>query len=186
MKASSIRLLCVFLLSASFFAACKTYDSDENLVRQTPEKNQNAMIENIGENQSPAKDDPEELQKYIKIPFETEEALWKIEPVVKNQTDDRTAPGPTDTKLIAVLKFKSADAQKIVEQAEKYKPATETSMNVESWFPPELVAKSQESADETIKGSVYSPQDFVQAPYLNGSLTRIAGTDYFVLELFTM
>ncbi len=185
MKASFVKLFCAFMVSAFFFAACKNYDNDSNVVRQAQNENQNSRIANIGENKSQAKDDAEELGKLINLQYETEEALWKIEPMVKNQNNDRV-PGPTDTKLIAVLKFKPADAQKIVEQAQNYKPAAETSISVEDWFPPELVAKSQESGDETIKGNVYAPNDFAQQPYQNGTLTRIAGTDYFVLELFTM
>ncbi|MGI9056277.1 MAG: hypothetical protein ACR2F2_10810 [Pyrinomonadaceae bacterium] len=183
MKSPYTKLLCAFFVSAFFFAACKTYDNDSNVVRQMPNENQNAKIKDIGENQSQAKDDAEELGKLIKIPYETEEALWKIENAAKipNANHGETAP-----KLIAVLKFKSADAQKIVEQAANYKPATETSISVENWFPPELVAKSQESGDETIKGTVYAPNDFAQSPYSNGTLTRIAETDYFVLELFSM
>lgn len=182
MKPSNIKLLCAFFVSAFFFFACKTYDNDSNVVRQMPNENQNAKIKGIGENQSQAKDDAEELSKLIKIPYETEEALWKIEEnaIVPNTNQEETAP-----KLIAVLKFKSADAQKIVEQAEKYKPTAETSISVENWFPPELVAKSQESGDETIKGNVYAPNDFAQTPYEHGTLTHITGTDYFVLELFT-
>ncbi|CAN5651236.1 hypothetical protein BH20ACI4_BH20ACI4_33970 [soil metagenome] len=183
MKSPYTKLLSAFFVSAFVFAACKTYDNDSNVVRQMPNENQNAKIKDIGENQSQAKDDAEELSKLIKIPYETEEALWKIEDTAKipNANHGETAP-----KLIAVLKFKSADAQKIVEQAANYKPATETSISVENWFPPELVAKSQESGDETIKGTVYAPNDFAQSPYSNGTLTRIAETDYFVLELFSM
>jgi hypothetical protein len=182
MKASAIKFLCAFLVSAFFFAACKTYDSDSNVVRQIPNQNQNAKIKDIGENQSQAQDDAEELSKHIKIPYETEEALWKIEDNAKipNANHGETAP-----KLIAVLKFKSEDARKIIEQAEKHKPATETSVSVENWFPPELIAKSQESGDETIRGIVYAPNDFTQSPYERGTLTRIADTDYFVLELIT-
>lgn len=182
MKASVIKFLCAFLLCACFLANCKTYDNDSNIVRQKQDNtNQSEKIESIGENQSQAKDDAEELGKHIKIPYETEEALWKIEDKAKipNANHGETAP-----KLIAVLKFKSADAQKIVEQAANYKPPTETSVSVENWFPPELIAKSQESGDETIKGTVYAPNDFAQSPYEHGSLTRIAETDYFVLELF--
>lgn len=181
MKASSTKLLCVILVSAYFFAGCKTYDNDSNVIRQTTDENQNAKIKDIGENQSPAKDDAEELGKLIKIPYETEEALWKIE---QNAKLPNSNSGDTATKLIAVLKFKSADAQKIAEQAAQYKPAAEVSINVENWFPPELIAKSQESGDETIKGNRYAPNDFAQPPYQNGSLTHISGTDYFVLELF--
>lgn len=185
MKPLAIKLLCACLVSAFFFAACKTYDNDSNVVRQMPNDNtnQSEKIESIGENQSQAKDDAEELGKIIKIPYETEEALWKTEPAGKDQNHNRV-PEPPDSKLIAVLKFKPEDAQKIVEQAAKYKPATENSISIENWFPPELTAKSQESGDQTIKGNAYAPNDFAQSPYLNGSLTHITGTNYFVLELF--
>ena len=81
MKASSIKLLCAVLVSAYFFAGCKTYDNDSNVIRQTTNENQNAKIKDIGENQSPAKDDAEELGKLIKIPYETEEAIWKLKPI---------------------------------------------------------------------------------------------------------
>jgi len=184
MKASSIKLLCAFLVSAFFFADCKTYDSDSNVVRQMSNENQNSKIANIGGDQNQAKDNAEELSQFIKISFETEEVVWKLEPLGKNPNGERS-PGPTDAKLTAVLKFKPEDAQKIVEQAATYKPPTETSINVENWFPPELVAKSQESGDETIKGIVYAPNDFAQTPYQNGTLTRIADTNYFILELVT-
>lgn len=181
MKTSTIKLFCAFFVSAFFFAACKVYDNTNANLQTADVNNQNAKIESIGKNQSQAKDDAEELSKHIKIPYETEEALWKMEEAAKipNANHGETAP-----KLIAVLKFKSSDAQKIVEQAANYRPATETSVSVENWFPPELIAKSQESGDETIKGIVYAPNDFAQSPYENGNLTRIAETDYFVLELF--
>lgn len=183
MKSSFVKLFGAFLVSAFFFLACKTYDNDSNVVRQMSNENQNSKISNIGENQSQAKDDAEELGKIIKLPFEPEEALWKTEAAAKipNGKDGETAP-----KLIAVLKFKSEDAQKIVERSANYKPSTSTSVSAENWFPPELVAKSQESGDETIKGNTYEPNDFAQSPYENGSLTRIAETDYFVLELFDL
>jgi hypothetical protein len=183
MKASAIKLLCAFLVSAFFFAACKMYDNDSNIVRQVTEENQNAKIKDICKNQSQAKDDAEELSKHIKIPYETEEALWKIEDGAKIPNANH---GETASKLIAVLKFKTEDVRKVVEQAEKYKPATETSVSVENWFPPELIAKSQESGDETIKGIIYAPNDFAQPPYEHGTLTRISGTDYFILEFFAM
>ncbi len=180
MKASFVKFFCVFFVSATFFFGCKNYDNDSNVVRQVSNENQNSKIENIGEDQSPAKDDAEELGKLIKIPFDTEEALWKIEDSAKISNANN---GETVQKLVAVLKFKSEDTQKIVEQAVNYKPATETSLNAESWFPPELIAKSQQSGNETIKGTIYAPNDFAQTPYQNGTLTRISGTDYFVLEL---
>lgn len=184
MKSSAIKFSGAFLICAFFFLACKNYDNDSNVVRQMSNENQNSKIANIGDGQNQAKDNEEELAQFIKIPFETEEAIYKIEPLGKNPNSER-APGPTDSKLTAVLKFKPEDTQKVIEQAKAYKQPTEISLNVENWYPPELVAKSQESGDETIKGNVYAPNDFTQPPYLNGSLTHIAGTDYFILELIT-
>ena len=181
MKTSSKLLLCAVLASAYFFVGCKTYDNDSNVIRQITNENQNEKIKDIGENQSQAKDDAEELSKLIKIPYETEEALWKIEDNAKipNGKHGETAP-----KLIAVLKFKSADAQKIVEQAANYKPPTEISINVENWFPPELIAKSQESGDETIKGTVYEPNDFAQPPYERGTSNAHRGNGLFCSGTF--
>lgn len=184
MTSSFAKFSGAFLICAFFFLSCKTYDNDSNVVRQMPNENQNSKIANIGEDQNEAKDNAEELAQLIKIPFETEEAIFKIEPLGNNPNSDR-APGPTDSKLTAVLKFKPEDAQKIIEQAKTYKQPTENSISAENWFPPELVAKSQESGDESIKGEAYAPNDFAQTPYLNGTLTHITGTDYFVLELIT-
>lgn len=184
MKFSPIKFSGAFLICAFFFLACKTYDNDSNVVRQSQSENQNSKIANVGNDQNPARDNEEELSQFIRIPFETEEALYKIEPLGKNPNSERV-PGPTDNKLTAILKFKSEDTQKVIEQAKTYKQPTENSISAENWFPPELVAKSQESGDESIKGNVYAPNDFAQSPYLNGSLTHITGTDYFVLELVT-
>ena len=184
MKPLSITILCAVFVSAFFFVGCKTYDNDSNVVRQMQNENQNSKIANIGDDQNEAKDNEAELLQFIRIPFETEEAIYKIEPLEKNPNSER-APGPTDSKLIAVIKFKPEDAQKVLEQAKTYKQPIENSLNVENWYPPELVAKSQESGDESVKGEVYAPNDFTQTPYLNGTLTHITGTDYFVLELIT-
>lgn len=184
MKSSAIKFSGAFLICAFFFLSCKTYDNDSNVVRQIQNENQNSKIANIGDDQNEAKDDAVELGKLINLQYETIEAIYKTEPLGKNPNSERS-PGPTDTKLTAVLRFKPEDTQKIIEQAKAHKQPTENSLNVENWYPPELVAKSQESGDESVKGNVYAPNDFTQSPYLNGSLTHIVGTDYFVLELIT-
>ncbi|MDQ3042529.1 MAG: hypothetical protein M3R11_09180, partial [Acidobacteriota bacterium] len=73
----------------------------------------------------------------------------------------------------------------IVASAERYKTPAPADIDAEDWFPPELVAKSQESGDASLKGIGYAANDFLQPPYSNGRLTRINDTDYFVLELFS-
>lgn len=122
-----------------------------------------------------ARDDVEELGKLIKLPFAPEETTYK-----ENAAIDRE---PGKKKLTAVLLFSADAADQIVANAEKYHAPAPLDVDAESWFPPELVAKSQETGDESLKGISFSAQDFVQPPYANGRLTRITGTNYFVLEL---
>lgn len=136
-------------------------------------------------NSNSVKDDIEELEMTIKMPVHPEEAVWREESLAKTGDNSRISPpAPTDKKLIAVLRFLKADADKLAAQAEKHRPVLNEKINVESWFPAELIAQSQTSGDETVSGKSYAANDFLQTPYSDGKLTRIEGTDYFVLELF--
>lgn len=143
--------------------------------------------EKVNNNASVVKDDVAELSRIINLPFEPDEtsSVWR-EIVLNPQSNSDRVPGPTDVKLIAVLKFKPEDAVEIVKKAETYKPSVPVSLDAENWFPAELIAKSQASGDETIKGNSYAANDFLKSPYTDGKLTRIVDTDYFVLELFAL
>ena len=118
----------------------------------------------------------------IRLPFPPEDVDFREDALGKTNND--RVSGPSDKKLAAVLLFKKEDADKIVAQAEKYKAPTPETINTESWFPNELTAQSQTSGDKSLKGLSYAANDFYNAPYSDGKLTRIEGTDYFVLELF--
>ncbi len=83
------------------------------------------------------------------------------------------------------MKFTTEQADEIVKRAETYKAPVAVQMEAEEWFPPELIAQSGASGDDTIKGNSYAANDFVKTPYTGGKLTRIVNTDYFVLELIT-
>ena len=111
----------------------------------------------------------EELGMLINMPFETEDAVWRSDPDQK--------------KITAVLRFSSEDARKLTEQAEKQRKPTSAVIGSESWFPAELVAQSDQSGDDSLKGISYAADDFYQAPYTDGRIIRIENTDYFVLEL---
>ena len=50
-------------------------------------------------------------------------------------------------------------------------------------LPPELIAQSQGSGDEILKGKSYAANEFFSESYKNGKITRINDTDYFILEL---
>ena len=88
--------------------------------------------------------------------------------------------------MTAVLHYLPEDTPKLIALTEKHKPAEAVELEVESWFPAELIAQSQTSGNETIKGNAYAANDFLQSPYSTGRITHISGTDYFVLELSTM
>jgi hypothetical protein len=121
------------------------------------------------ESANATKTNVEELGMLINMPIETEEAVWRNEPGQK--------------RIIAVLRFSPNDAQRFVEQAEKIRKPTNASIGTESWFPAELIAQSDQSGDDTLKGISYAADDFYQAPYTQGRIVRIENTDYFVLEL---
>lgn len=154
----------VFFLGVFLLAACsKIENANRTESSQTNQSNDAQAI----------KDDVEELGKIVKLPLEPEEATYREE----NQS------APNEKKLTAVLKFSAADAAQIAVQAEKYKPAAAAEIEAEDWFPAELVAQSQLSGDETLKGFEFAANDFFQPPYENGKLTRVGETDFFVLEL---
>ncbi|MBS1792511.1 MAG: hypothetical protein JSS81_01585 [Acidobacteria bacterium] len=165
------------LLPALIFTACSSSAPgvNANAANRTAANANTAKANDL-------KDDVDELEMTVKLPFHPEEAVWREEPLGKA---DGRVPGPTDRKLTAVLRFLKDDSVKVVAQAEKYKTGTPEIVNTESWFPAELIAKSQMSGDGTLKGLSYPANDFFNPPYTAGRITRIEGTDFFVLELNT-
>jgi hypothetical protein len=176
---NTIPKILLALVFAALLTACTATDSE----------NANAAAPNTAAQKNEAdanltKDDVDEFETMVKLPFHPEEALWREEPLGKKDGDQRV-PGPTDKKLTAVVKFTREHAEKITEQAARQKPGAPVTMNAENWFPAELIALTQMSGDETLKGTTYAAADFYQPPYLDGKLTRIENSNYFVLELFS-
>ncbi|MDQ3063304.1 MAG: hypothetical protein M3R14_10685 [Acidobacteriota bacterium] len=169
MKISQAKLILSLALSIFLLNACAGNET----------ANTNSLASNVNsKTEVVAKDDIEELGKIIKLAFVPEEATYS-----EINLNDRNSV-PNQKKLVAVLKFSAENANQIVAQAEKYNPPAPADIDAENWFPPELVAKSQETGDEFLKGAAYAANDFLQSPYINGRLTRINDTNYFVLELF--
>ena len=131
--------------------------------QNTATANSNAANSNV------AKTNVEELGMLINVPYESEEAFWKEDAAHK--------------KLIAVLRFGQPEANRLIADAEKIRPAQQTSIPSQSWFPPELIAQGDVSGDDTLNGKAYAANAFFQDPYNDGRITRIEDTDYFVLEL---
>lgn len=111
----------------------------------------------------------EELGMFVNIPYEAEESVWKTDASGK--------------KLIAVLRFSAADCDKLVADSTKFRKPEDVSVQSESWFPDELIAQGDLSGDDTLKGVSYGANAFFQDAFREGSVVRVIGTNYFVLEM---
>lgn len=116
-------------------------------------------------------DNAEELAALVKLPFEPEEVAWK-----------ETTAGNI-RKLLAVLKFTPEDSRKVAERAAKVKPGETVAIASERWFPAELVSQGELNGDDTIAAMAYSAEEFYLPPYVEGRLSHIQNTDFFILEL---
>lgn len=181
MRFSSKINLHIFLAAVLLINACSSVENTNQIsnkaANQPSETNSNSVVA--------AKNDPAELSKIINLPIMPEEADWREEAPDK-QTDNSRAAEANDRKMTAVLLYAAEDTPKLIALIEKHKPAQALELEIESWFPAELIAQSQTSGNETIKGNAYAASDFLQSPYSNGKITHISGTNYFVLELSTM
>lgn len=121
------------------------------------------------ENAKGVKTNVEELSLLINITYEAEDIFW---------TEDKTTK-----KLTAVLRFDKVDTNKLVADLEKTGSATDSTIEAEDWFPDELRSQSEMRGDAALKGKSYAASQFYSEPYTDGKITRIDGTDYFVLEL---
>lgn len=168
MKFPAKKILSLFSLSIFLLSACSMLKSvNQNTDSAQVNTNQNDEKNNA----PPVKDDVEALGKIINLPVMPEEATWREE----------SSGAPAGKKLTAVVKFSTGDADKVIEQAGNNKFAA--AIGTETWFPAELVAQSQLSGDESLKGVSFAADVFLQPPYNQGKITRVNDTNYFVLEL---
>lgn len=159
----SFRFTCILA-----FLACVTLITACVGGRRTMSNSSAAASNQANENANTAETNVEELSVLVNIPYETEDIVWK---------DDSA-----NKKLVAVLRFSPADSAKLVAEAEKIRPPISINFSTESWFPAELIAQSDMSGDGTLNGKSYAANNFLQEPYIAGSIARIENTDYFVLE----
>ena len=161
MKTLRVAAILPLFLVIQLFIACTNSSSTTS--------NSGSSANNAADNSNSARSNVEELGVLINMPYEAEDVVWKDYQEQK--------------KVVAVLRFSTADANKLVAQAEKVRKPNPVTVGSESWFPPELVAQSDVSGDNSIKGVSYAADEFLQAPYNDGQITRIKDTDYFVLEV---
>jgi hypothetical protein len=176
------RILYFTFIYSLFLFSCSTSDIDEGKVNKLrPEVNNNANL-NVDPNANVANDNETELNTLINLPFEAEENVFREDKVSGIANTNRPSPA-TDNKLTAVLKFSEENTARLIQQLQAKGTAFATKIDPEPWFPAELIAKSQTSGDESIKGIGYNADIFFKDPYNAGSIARVNDTDYFVLIL---
>lgn len=131
-----------------------------------------------------ANENAEQLGLLIKLPFEAEEVAWKEQPLGKQHANSRV-PSQNERKLVAVFRFSDEESARLVASLARLEAPANVTLGTEEWYPAELIAQSEFNGDSSLRGVSYPADDFYQSPYLNGKITRIENTNYFVLELFS-
>jgi hypothetical protein len=164
----------VFIICAAFLLAACSSQSSPNAANNGA--NVAGKTNANSENSTASKDDAAELNSMILLPFAPEETEWRAENDTKN---------PNAKKLVAVFKFAPDDAKNLTAQAAKHRAPEAVQIGTEDWFPAELIAQTQLSGDETLKGMAYGANDFLQMPYKSGRLIKVDNSNYFILEVST-
>ncbi|MEZ5344557.1 MAG: hypothetical protein R2681_03280 [Pyrinomonadaceae bacterium] len=179
---SLILIVFLFLLFTGSCVSPENASIDDNSLR--PNVNTNFNSDAANANANTAKDDEIELDKLINLPFEPEENIWRKADIQPNGNSNME-PERDGEKLTVVLKFSDEKRDAVINRIKSNRAPSQTTFEPESWFPAELVAKSETSGDNALKGTSYGPEGFAKAPYLIGSMIHIADTNYFVLDLRT-
>ena len=157
----ALLFICILTLLTGSCVSPENASIDDNSLR--PDVNTNFNSDAANANANTAKDDEIELDKLIVLPFEPEENVWRK---VKGQANENANPGSVQTgdRLTVVLRFSDENTKAVIEKVKANRPPTETTFDAESWFPAELIAKSETSGDNTLKGTSYGAQGFSKPP----------------------
>lgn len=157
---------------AAFILACTSPGpSNANLTNGANSSPQTSKV--------PVNENPDELALVIELPYLPEQAVWL------DWQSRPDAPGAERKALKAILLFLPKDSNSLIEEAKKVSGPERVSINTEDWFPNELVSKGELSEDQKLIGEKYSAHQFFREPFNEGTLIRIEGTDYFVVELIS-
>lgn len=179
-------LLFAIVSAVQMLTACSDQNPNAaNTVSQNGSDIQTADADRAEGNFNTVRDNPSDLALIVKLPFEPQEVVWR-EDKLNNQTGDSPQPSAqNERRLTAVLSFSAENAERIVAQAAAHGQSADGSNSVESWFPAELIARSELSGDDTLKGTAHAANDFFQPPYSEGRIFRVQNSNYFVLELLS-
>lgn len=111
----------------------------------------------------------EELGMLVNFSWETEDLVWKKDDAKKT--------------LIAAFRLSPEDVKKLSDQLLARSPGAPKEVTIEEWFPAELIAQGESGGGSSVEGTAFPGDDLYQAPYEQGTISRINGTDFFVIEL---
>jgi len=155
-----LALIPIFLIVAA--SGCGGIGNSNNAAQQ-------ANTAAPAQNQAKASSSSEELGMLINFTLEPEDLVWR-EDNPKNS-------------IIAVLRMDAEDTKKLADQLAQRSPGAPKTVQVEDWFPAELIAQGEIAGGSSVDGNAFPADDFYQAPYSQGTVTRVTGTDFFVIEL---
>ena len=85
-------------------------------------------------------------------------------------------------RITAVFKFYPEDTAKLLEAAKSEGPSEPASVNVETWFPEELLTQAEVTGGDKLNGTAYSAKQFLQPPFTEGRFVHIDGSDFVIVE----
>ena len=133
--------------------------------------NANSAVSSVATNSNKANTNGEELGMLINFAWETEDLAWKKDEAKKT--------------LTAAFRLSPDDAKKFSEQLSAKGQGAPKEVSVEDWFPAELIAQGESRGGSTVPATAYPADDLYQPPYNQGTVSRIEGTEYFVVEVYT-
>ncbi|MFV0387907.1 MAG: hypothetical protein ACK5NT_04050 [Pyrinomonadaceae bacterium] len=129
-------------------------------------------------------DDEITLNSLVTFPFEPTENVWRKDGLNSNgDVNIGISKEAGDKKLTAVLQFSDEDTKALLDNLNAEAKPKAVSFEPESWFPAELIAKSDTTGNSKITGNSYPATDFYKPPFIAGTITYIADTNFFILVL---
>lgn len=175
-------IIALFAGNAVFSAGCPASNPQNSLNESLTNVNRQSNMQNSPENKDVINSDIDELAKNINLPVRPIEAVWTKKTLGNPES---RVPGPTDYLLVAVLKYDDAGIETLkakIVQSDTVKGVAE----IQGWFPADLKNLARDFDNEKLlSGEKYDAKSFARPPYLNGTLLRVNGSNYFVLTLFS-
>ncbi|HLA94512.1 MAG TPA: hypothetical protein VK612_02240 [Pyrinomonadaceae bacterium] len=159
----SVVILALFSLLSFIYGCGGNVDPNKASNATSARSNANASAANK------ANGNAEELGMLINFTLEPEDLTWKADDKKKS--------------IVAVFRLDTEDEKKFEEQLSAKGPGAPREISTEEWFPAELIAQGESGGGSSVEGTAYPADEFYQAPYNQGTITRINGTDFFVIEL---